>query len=107
MTAKQRLRKRIGKAQRRIDRTERIQAVRRDLVRRLQEATGDELVALVEFHLDRRIDDDPDVRASARAKARRADKTGRAPLETSTVSGSRGSCPTRRAAPTRERIKRA
>jgi hypothetical protein len=59
MTAKRLLLKRISKMERHIARTERMQRTRRDLVRRLKDERAPGWQALVEFHLDRRIDAEP------------------------------------------------
>jgi hypothetical protein len=59
MTARQRLLKRIGKMERHIARTERMQRTRRELVRRLRDESAPGWRELVEFHLDTRIDAEP------------------------------------------------
>jgi hypothetical protein len=66
MTPRQRLLKRIGKLQRMIGRTEKLQRTRRDAVRRLRE--GD--VALYEFITNRRIDHEPTRRHAHRLHRR-------------------------------------
>lgn len=48
------LRWRIRNLERRIARTERLQRTRKALVKRLREATGDDLQALLDFHLNQR-----------------------------------------------------
>jgi hypothetical protein len=72
MKSRERLKKAIGKLQRRIGRTERMQAIRRSLVARLRDESAPGWRELTEFHLDTRIDDDPRARANERARARRS-----------------------------------
>jgi hypothetical protein len=97
-TRRQRIEYAIGKLERNIARTERVQDDRRALVKRLLDpaTSADEVAGIVEFYTDRSIDTEP-ARERAytprprkeyasqskqakrvRAEVRRADKTGRA-----------------------------